>query len=97
MDRNGQTKRLTIEVLTNHRELQIESNSVNASCIRFWEIRINGRPAFSGIVTFRTYDALIFVQHLVVLAQTDQEHEGGNVLETMNPLLPLRPLTADIE
>jgi hypothetical protein len=29
--------KLTIEVFTNHLELQIESNSVNASCIRFYE------------------------------------------------------------
>lgn len=27
---------LTIDVLTNHRELHIESNNVRASCIRFW-------------------------------------------------------------
>ena len=28
---------LTIDVLTNQRELHIESNNVNASCIRFWQ------------------------------------------------------------
>ena len=28
---------LTIDVLTNHLELQIESKSVRASCIRFYE------------------------------------------------------------
>jgi len=44
-----------------------------------------------------TYDTLIFVQHLVVLAQTDQEHQSSNVLEAMNPLLTLRPLATDVE
>jgi hypothetical protein len=29
-------ERRTIDVLTNHRELHIESKSVNASCIRFY-------------------------------------------------------------
>ena len=28
---------LTMDVLTNHRELHIESNNVRASCIRFWK------------------------------------------------------------
>lgn len=44
-----------------------------------------------------TYHALIFVQHLVVLAQRDQEDQSGDVLETVNPLLTLGPLTTDIE
>ena len=47
--------------------------------------------AFSGITVLVTYDALVLVQHLVVLAQIDQEHQSGDILETMNPLLSLRP------
>lgn len=35
---------LTIEVLTNHLELQIESKSVSASCIRFYEGQVNEKP-----------------------------------------------------
>jgi len=52
---------------------------------------------FSGTVVFGTYDALIFVQHLIVLAQTDQKHQSGDVLKTVNPFLPLRPLTTDVK
>ena len=43
------------------------------------------------------YDTLIFVQHLVVLAQTDQEHQSGDIFEAVNPLLTFRPLTTDVE
>ena len=45
----------------------------------------------------QTYDRLVFVQHLVVLGQGDEENEGGDVLETVNPLLPLGALTTDVE
>lgn len=45
----------------------------------------------------RTYDALIFIQHLVVFAQTDQEDQSGDILKTVDPLLALRPLATDIE
>ena len=44
-----------------------------------------------------TYDALVLIQHLIILAQTNQKDQGGDVLETMNPLFPLTPLTTDIE
>ena len=36
-----------------------------------------------------TYDALVLVQHLIVLAQRDEEDQGGDVLEAVNPLLSL--------
>lgn len=31
-------------------------------------------------------NTLIFVEHLVVLAKRDQEDEGSDVFETVNPL-----------
>jgi len=43
-----------------------------------------------------THDTLILVQHLIILAQSHQKHERGHVLKTMNPLLPLAPLTPDV-
>lgn len=91
-----------IDVLTNHRELQIESNSVRASCIRFYkaEIRKKAEPVRGAIGNRRvrdTYHALVFVQHLVVLAKRDEEHQGGNVFEAVDPLLPLGTLSSDVE
>jgi len=32
-----------------------------------------------------TYHTLILVQHLIVLAQADQEDQRGNVFEAVNP------------
>lgn len=43
----------TIDVLTNHRELHIESNSVSASCIRFWERMESVSHQPSGIAETR--------------------------------------------
>ena len=42
-------------------------------------------------------DALVLIQHLIVLAQGDQEDQRSDVLEAVNPLLSLRALTANIE
>ena len=44
-----------------------------------------------------TVDGLIFEQQLVVLRDGDQEENGGDVLEAVDPLLSLRSLTTDIE
>lgn len=42
-------------------------------------------------------DCLIFEQQLIVLGDGDEEEDGGNVLEAVNPLLSLGSLTTDIE
>ena len=42
-------------------------------------------------------DRLVFEQQLVVLGDSDQEQDGGDVLEAVDPLLPLRPLATDVE
>ena len=44
-----------------------------------------------------TYHTLVLVQHLVVLAQRHEEHQRRDVLETVDPLLSLRALSADVE
>lgn len=44
-----------------------------------------------------THDALVFVKHLVVLAEGHQEHQSGDVLETVDPLLSLGTLSTDVE
>ena len=44
-----------------------------------------------------TYHTLIFVQHLIVLAERDEKDEGCNILETVDPLLSLRTLSSDVE
>lgn len=44
-----------------------------------------------------TVDGLVFEQKLVVLGDGDQEQDGGDVLEAVDPLLSLRSLTTDVE
>jgi hypothetical protein len=44
-----------------------------------------------------THDTLVLIQHLVVFAQTDEEHERRHVLEAVDPLLTLGPLATDVE
>ena len=58
--------------------------------------RLNVRTVVSSS-TQRTYRGLVLVQHLVVLAHGYTEDDGRHVLETVNPFLPLRPLTTHIE
>jgi len=41
--------------------------------------------------------AALFEENLVVLAQGYAEDDRGDVLEAMDPLLPLTPLTADVK
>lgn len=44
-----------------------------------------------------THHTLIFIQHLIILAQTYKEHQSSDILETVNPFLSLTTLTTDIE
>lgn len=44
-----------------------------------------------------TYLATLFQQYLVVLAERDAEDDGGHILKTVYPFLPLASLAADIE
>ena len=44
-----------------------------------------------------TYHTLIFVQHLIILAERDQEDKGSNILEAVDPLFSLASLTTDVE
>lgn len=44
-----------------------------------------------------TVDGLIFEQQLVVFRDSDQEKNGGDIFEAVNPLLTLRTLTTDVE
>lgn len=43
-----------------------------------------------------SYNGFPLLQDLVVLAEGGQEDEGGDVLETVNPLPPLRLLAANV-
>ena len=40
---------------------------------------------------------LVFCQHKVVAGQGDTEDDGGDALEAVYPLLPLRPLSAHVK
>lgn len=42
-------------------------------------------------------DGLVFEEKLIVFGDGDQEEDGGDILETMDPLLTLRTLSTDIE
>ena len=44
-----------------------------------------------------SYRSLILMQHLVVLGHGDTEDDGCDVLETVDPLLSLRPLASHVE
>ena len=35
--------------------------------------------------------------YLVILGEWDDEEDGGDIVEAVDPLLPLRPLAADVE
>lgn len=44
-----------------------------------------------------TVDSLIFEQQLVVFGDGNQEKNGGDIFEAVNPFLPLRTLTTNVE
>ena len=44
-----------------------------------------------------TVDVLVFVEELVVLGDGDEEDDGCDVLEAVDPLLALRTLSSDVE
>jgi hypothetical protein len=44
-----------------------------------------------------TYHALVFVQHLIILTERDEEDESGDILETVDPLLSLASLATHVE
>ncbi len=76
-----------IEVLTNQRELQIESNKVRAYIEMVnYEGLLNG-----SLRTLHSVHGLVLVQHLVVLRKSNQEHEGGYILKAVDPLLTFTP------
>lgn len=50
-----------------------------------------------GECFLHTVDGLVLEQQLVVLGDGDQEEDGGDVLEAVDPLLTLGTLTTDVE
>ena len=43
------------------------------------------------------YRSFVLMQHLVVLRHGDAEDDGGDILETMDPLFSLRSLASNVE
>jgi hypothetical protein len=84
-----------IEVLVNHLELATDSKSVIASCIRltvsssysFWS---SGVGAISKLLVEGKGRSLTF-------ADGDEEDQGGNRVENVQPFTSLGSLTTDIE
>jgi len=44
-----------------------------------------------------SYRCLIFVKDLVIFTHSNTKDDSSNILKTMNPLLPLRPLSSDVK
>jgi len=82
-----------ILVRMNHLELTTESKSKRLSIIRF--CRVLAKASRRGVLC--TCLAALFEEHLVVLAQRNTKDDGGNILETVNPLFAFTSLAADIE
>ena len=85
-----------IDVRKNHLEFTMDSNSTKDSVIRFYfipvsEVEIN----WSGRA--RTYLVPLLQKHLIILAYGRAENDTRHAFKTMDPLLSLRPLTADVE
>ena len=55
-------------------------------------MRLGGKNA-----TYLTHRRLVLVQDLVVLRHGDAEDDRRDVLEAVDPLLPLRSLSPDVE
>jgi hypothetical protein len=67
---------------------------------RIIDVLMNPRVADGvkqGQGLLHSVDCLIFEQKLIVLGDGDEEKDGGNVLEAVNPLLSLGSLTTDVE
>jgi hypothetical protein len=82
-----------ILVRMNHRELTTESNRTRLSIMRFYDRqreRIN-------VVGISPYLIAFLQKYLVILAESYTEDDRGDIFKTMNPLLSLTPLPADIE
>lgn len=68
-----------MDVRTNHRELQMESKSTSASCIRLMDSGgVSTKPS-------KWMRRTILVEHLVVLGNRNEEHDRGHILETVDP------------
>lgn len=48
-------------------------------------------------VSVCAYRGLVLMQHLVVSTECHTENDGCYILKTVDPLLPLRPLTSNIK
>jgi len=44
-----------------------------------------------------TVDFLVLCQDLIVFAEADHKKDGCDIVEAVDPLLPLRPLTPDVQ
>ena len=45
----------------------------------------------------QTYYCLVLNQHLVVFGKGNQEDDGSDIFEAMDPLFPLRPLATNVK
>jgi hypothetical protein len=64
--------------------------------MRFWVKAVSVRNQVD-ICSVIAYLAALFQEDLIIFAQCDTKYYRGNVLEAVDPLLPLAPLAADVE
>ena len=87
-------------VSLNHLLLQMESNSFIDSIIRFWNETTRTWTKMAAVCKQKvgwTHHFVVFGKNEVVLAHRNDEDDGSDSFETMNPLLALRSLTTNVE
>lgn len=95
------TSRIVGEVVTHWRMRQLLCEQVDL-IQKQDNRRLDEPPRVANRVEQRqrflhTIHALIFIKHLVILAQRDQEDERGDVFETVDPLFTFASLTTHVE
>jgi hypothetical protein len=84
-----------IEVLVNHLELATDSKSVIASCIR---LTVSSSYSFWSSKVWGTDQQVASPRcSLLTFADGDEEYQGGNRVENVQPFTSLGSLTTDIE
>ena len=84
-----------ILVRINHREFTTESNSTKLSIIRFCES--TSASGSHRATRVGAYLVAFFKEYLIILTQCHAEDDRSDILETMDPLLPLTSLTANVK
>ena len=87
-----------IEDFRNHGRLKMDSKSISASCIWFCDQRKSVATDEHGDHTVRSaHSSFVLHKTLIISTQGCDEEQTMNTFEAVNPFLPLRPLSTDVE